>query len=160
MTWADVLEILCNDTLTFATRLNQRGEYSEGIENWVINFESETAYPKQELEQQMKLRYDELITALEPNGLGWRTDSRVLKKYVRTGNPDIESITDMMICMRFLHEQTPYKYIKSSVQPPSARVHHEPLTRVMAIDYFLSHGGTEDELPSALLDLWRAKQMN
>ena len=158
MTWADVLEVLCNDTLTFATRLVQRGKYSDGIENWVINFESETAYPKQEFEAEMKARYEELMKALEPEGLGWRTDSRVLKKYVRTGNPEVDYIKEMMICMRFFHDKTPYKYIKGSIQPPSARIQHEPVTRMMAIEYFLNHGGTESEVPQVLLDFWRERK--
>jgi hypothetical protein len=153
-----VLEVLCNDTLTFAKRLVQRGKYSDGIENWVINFESETAYPKQEFEDEMRARYEELIKALEPEGLGWRTDSRVLKKYVRTGNPDIDHIKEMMICMRFFHDKTPYKYIKGSILPPSARIQHEPVTRMMAIEYFLNHGGTESEVPQVLLDFWREKK--
>ena len=158
MMWAEVLEVLCNDTLSFAFKLNQRGKHSDGTNDWVINFESETAFPKQELETKMKDRYDELITTLEPEGLGWRTDSRILKKYVRTGKPEVDGIKTMMICMRFFHDKTPYKFIKSSIQPPSARIQHEPVTRMMAIDYFLSHGGTEEEIPETLLEFWKEKK--
>lgn len=158
MTWADVLEVLCNDTLTFATKLQIRGKHSDGIDDWVINFEDETAFPKQELEDSMKTRYNELISALEPEGLGWRTDSRVLKKYVRTGKPDIDNIKEMLINMRFFHEKTPYKFIKGSIQPPSARIQHEPVTRMMAIEYFLSHGGKQEEVPSSLLEFWKSNQ--
>jgi len=158
MTWAEVLEVLCNDTLQFANKLSTKGKTSEGLNDWVVDYESESAFPKKEFEETMETRYQTLIIELEVDGLGWRTDSRVLKKYLRTGKPGIDSIKEMMVIMRFLHDKTPYKFIKNGIYPPSTRMQYEPVTRMQSVNYFLEHGGDESEIPAVLLKFWKEKQ--
>ena len=129
MNWEEVLAVLCKDTFLFARR-NKR---SEGLAGWVIDISNEAASPSKELEAEMKERYDSLVKGLSEAGLEWRTDSRLLKKHLRTGKPPIDQLVEMLITMKFLHEKTPYKFIKGSIYPPSS-----PVTRMETLHHTAS----------------------
>ena len=130
----------------------RRNRKSHGLAGWVID--DEAASPSKELEAEMKERYDSLVKGLSEAGLEWRTDSRLLKKHLRTGKPPIDQLVEMLITMKFLHEKTPYKFIKGSIYPPSSRVQYEPVTRMESMKYYFSHGGGRENVPEHLLAFW------
>ena len=150
MCWEKVLDALKLDTLSHARRTSTK---HPGLLGWTID--GDKVEVDAEFEGVMKQRYETILESLESNGLEWRFDSRLLKKYVRSGKPDADILVSMLVCMKFLHEKTRYAEIKKTVHF-TQRVHFEQMIRLQALSNFFANGGSVENTPKELQELWKA----